>query len=213
MPDTTPPATASSSRFERRRAQTRQALVTAARGILAETGESTASIQEIAERADVGFGSFYNHFETKTALFDAAVADALDDYGQLIDDVTGHIEDPAELFAASVRLTLRLAALHPEITQILRLRGLQHIYSDTGLGPRALRDLVKGRESGRFSIDDPAIALSAVGGAVIGLLQLNTVTSLDARAGDQMAELVLRMLGLPPAEAREIAARPLPELP
>ena len=213
MSDTTASTTASVSRFERRRAHTRKALITAARAILAETGEGNASIQEIAERADVGFGSFYNHFETKTALFDAAVADALDDYGQLIDEVAGHIEDPAELFAASVRLTLRLAALHPEITQIMRLRGLQHIYADTGLGPRALRDLAKGQQAGRFRIEDPAIALSAVGGAIIGLLQLNTVAELDDRAGEQMAELVLRMLGLPLDEARDLATRPLPQLP
>ena len=213
MPDATTSTTASASRFERRRAHTRKALIAAARAILAESGESNASIQEIAERADVGFGSFYNHFETKTALFDAAVADALDDYGQLIDELTGHIQDPAELFAASFRLTLRLAAAHPQITQILRLRGLQHIFADTGLGPRALRDLVKGQESGRFRIEDPAIALSAVGGALIGLLQLNTVTSLDTRAGEQMAELVLRMLGLPLDEARDLATRPLPDLP
>ncbi|HTJ68451.1 MAG TPA: TetR/AcrR family transcriptional regulator [Actinospica sp.] len=213
MPDAPTPTAPAASRFERRRAHTRNALVKAARQILAETGETNASIQEIAERADVGFGSFYNHFETKTALFDAAVADALDEYGQLIDDVTGDIEDPAELFAASIRLTLRLAALHPEITQILRLRGLQYVHADVGLGPRALRDLVKGRESGRFRIDDPVIALSAVGGAVIGLLQLNTVAALDARAGEQMAELVLRMLGLPLDEAHELAARSLPELP
>ncbi len=209
MPDTTTPT----SRFERRRAHTRNALISAARQILAETGESSASIQEIAERADVGFGSFYNHFETKTALFDAAVADALDEYGQLIDELTRDIEDPAELFAASIRLTLRLAALHPENTQILRLRGLQYVHAETGLGPRALRDLVKGRDCGRFRIEDPVIALSAVGGAIIGLLQLNTVAELDDRAGQQMAELVLRMLGLPPDEARDLAARPLPELP
>jgi AcrR family transcriptional regulator len=213
MPDATTSTTSAGSRFERRRAHTRNALVKAARQILAETGETNASIQEIAERADVGFGSFYNHFETKTALFDAAVSDALDEYGQLIDDVTADIEDPAELFAASVRLTLRLAALHPEITQILRLRGLQHVHAEVGLGPRALRDLLKGQESGRFQIDNPAIALSAVGGALVGLLQLNTVAELDAAAGEQMAELVLRMLGLPLDEARELATRALPELP
>jgi AcrR family transcriptional regulator len=210
MQDTTPrPA----SRFERRRARTRQALITAARQILAETGESTASIQEIAERADVGFGSFYNHFETKTALFDAAVADALEEFGQLFDGLTEGIEDPAERFAASVRLTLRLAAFHPEITQIMRLRGLVHLHEDIGLSPRALRDLTSGRESGRFKIEDPAIALSAVGGAMLGLLQLNAVTELDDHTGEQMAELILRMLGIPVDEARELAARPLPELP
>ncbi|MBR7825972.1 TetR/AcrR family transcriptional regulator [Actinospica sp. MGRD01-02] len=201
------------SRFERRRAHTRNALVKAARQILAETGDTNASIQEIAQRADVGFGSFYNHFDTKAALFEAAVADALDEYGQLVDELNRDIEDPAELFAASIRLTLRLAVLHPEITQILRLRGLQYVHAEVGLGPRALRDLVKGQKAGRFHIDNPAVALSAVGGAVVGLLQLNSVADLDAHAGEEMAELVLRMLGLPLEEARKLATRPLSELP
>ncbi|GHI01776.1 TetR family transcriptional regulator [Streptomyces cellostaticus] len=209
----TPDSPASANRFERRRARTRQALIAAARQILAETGETSASIQEIADRADVGFGTFYNHFETKNDLFDAAVGDTLEEYGQLLDSVTEGIDDPAAVFAASVRLTLRLAASHPEITQILRLRGLPHINAPTGLGPRALRDLEVGKASGRFTFEDPLVALSAVGGALIGLLQLNAARDLDAAAGEQMAEMILRMLGLPAGEAHEISTRPLPELP
>jgi DNA-binding transcriptional regulator YbjK len=50
------------NRFERRRAETRQALVRVARTILADSGGADASIRAIAERADVGFGSCYNHF-------------------------------------------------------------------------------------------------------------------------------------------------------
>ncbi|MFD0274082.1 TetR/AcrR family transcriptional regulator [Kitasatospora sp. NPDC127111] len=204
---------ASANRFERRRARTRQALIAAAREILAETGETSASIQEIAERADVGFGTFYNHFETKNDLFDAAVGDALEEYGQLLDSVTEGIDDPAAVFATSIRLTLRLAASHPEITQILRLRGLPHINAATGLGPRALRDLEVGKASGRFTFDDPLVALSAVGGALIGLLQLNSAGDLGAEAGEQLAEMILCMLGLPADEAHEISTRPLPDLP
>ncbi|GHF34215.1 MULTISPECIES: TetR/AcrR family transcriptional regulator [Streptomyces] len=204
---------AGANRFERRRARTRQALIAAARQILAETGETSASIQEIAARADVGFGTFYNHFETKNDLFDAAVGDALEEYGQLLDSVTEGIDDPAAVFAARVRLTLRLAASHPEITQILRLRGLPHINAATGLGPRALRDLEIGKASGRFTFEDPLVARSAVGGALIGLLQLNSTRDLDAEAGEHMAEMILRMLGLPADEAHGIATRPLPDLP
>lgn len=208
MQQSTPPP----NRFERRRIQSRQALVAAARQILAETGKTAASIQEIAERADVGFGTFYNHFATKAELFDAAVTDALEEYGQLLDKVTAGIDDTAETFSASVRLTLVLASTHPEIAQIVRLRGMSQIHAESGLAPRALRDLDVGKRSGRFAIDDPVIALSAVGGAIIGLLQLSTGAALDAKAGEQMAELILRMLGLPLDEAREIATRPLPEL-
>lgn len=208
QPSTAPPV----NRFERRRAQTRQALIGAARQILAEQGSTEVSIQVIAQRADVGFGTFYNHFETKDSLFDAAVADALEEYGQLLDAATEGIDDPAEIFAANVRLTLRLAASHPEVTGILRFRGLQHVHSGTGLGPRALRDLEVGKASGRFTITDTQVALSAVGGAVLGLVQLSATTELDDAAGEQMAEMILRMLGIPADEAHEVATRPVPDL-
>jgi hypothetical protein len=32
-------------------------------------------------KADVGFGPFYNHFSTKSELFEAAVADVLEELG------------------------------------------------------------------------------------------------------------------------------------
>ncbi|MFJ8075730.1 TetR/AcrR family transcriptional regulator [Streptomyces sp. NPDC096176] len=210
MPTPAPPK----NRFERRRAETRQALIRAARQILAETGDTSASIQAIAERADVGFGSFYNHFESKTELFDAAVTDALEEFGQVIDERVQGIEDPAELVAAGFRLTARMVDSHPELMRILRDRGLAHVHSDRGLSPRALRDLEIGIASGRFSCPNATTALSAVGGALISLVALRLApTDLDGdEAASDLAEMVLRMLGVPPDEAHEVTRRPLPDL-
>ncbi|MFJ6695347.1 TetR/AcrR family transcriptional regulator [Streptomyces sp. NPDC091272] len=203
---------ATPNRHERRRARSRQALVGAARAILAERGHTEVSIQEIADRADVGFGTFYNYFSTKSDLFDAAVTDALEEHGRLLDGVTAGLDDPAETLAVSLRLSIRLAPVHPELTRILCLRGLSQIHVPTGLGPRALRDLLEGRSRGRFHFENPQVALSAVGGALLGLLQLSTTCRLEPDAGDQLAELVLRMLRVPDTEAHEVAHRALPEL-
>ncbi|MFF8026998.1 hypothetical protein ACFZDJ_39040 [Streptomyces sp. NPDC007896] len=52
--------------------------------------------------------------------------------------------------------------------------GLPRIHADFGLGPRALRDIEKGNASGRFQVDSPLVALSAVGGSLLGLLQLKS---------------------------------------
>ncbi|MER5409381.1 TetR/AcrR family transcriptional regulator [Streptomyces sp. NPDC002769] len=210
MPTSAPPK----NRFERRRAETRQALVRAARQILAETGDTSASIQAIAERADVGFGSFYNHFESKTELFDAAVTDALDEFGQVIDERVQGIDDPAELVAAGFRLTARMADSHPEIMRILRDRGLAYIHSDRGLAPRALRDLENGIASGRFTCRNATTALSAVGGTLMSLVALRLARpGLDGdEAASDLAEMVLRMLGVPPDDAHQLTRRPLPDL-
>ncbi|WP_105967735.1 TetR/AcrR family transcriptional regulator [Streptomyces geranii] len=208
MPTSVPTA----NRFERRRAATRKALVDAARQILAETGETGVSIQVIADRADVGFGSFYNHFESKAQLFDAAVSDALEEFGQAIDEQLRETDDPAELVAAGFRLTARMADSHPDLMRILRHRGLAHIHSDKGSAPRARRDLERGIATGRFARVDPTVALSALGGTLLSLVELRfSRPDLDGEeAAASLAEMALRMLGLSDAEAREIARRPLP---
>lgn len=201
------------NRFERRRAATRKALVRAARQILAETGDTGGvSIQAIADRADVGFGTFYNHFESKTDLFDAAVSDALEEFGQAIDERLREIDDPAELVAAGFRLTARMADSHPDLMRVLRHRGFAHIHSDEGSAPRARRDLERGIAAGRFSPVDPAIALSAVGGALLSLVELRfSRPDLDGEeVAASLVEMALRMLGVPEDEARQIARRPLP---
>jgi len=210
MPTPAPP----SNRFERRRAETRRALVRAARQILAETGDTGASIQAIAERADVGFGSFYNHFESKTELFEAAVADALEEFGQAFDERLSGIDDPAELLTAGFRMSARMADSHPELMQVLRRRGLGHLHSDNGLARRALRDLDAGMTSGRFMAVDPMVALSALGGTLLSLTELRFARpEVDGdEAAANLAEMVLRMLGLSADDAHEVARRPLPDL-
>ncbi|MEU3514863.1 TetR/AcrR family transcriptional regulator [Streptomyces sp. NPDC006654] len=202
-----------SNRFERRRAETRGALVRAARQILAESGDTGASIQAIAERADVGFGSFYNHFDSKAELFETAVIDAFEEFGQAFDERLTGIDDPAELVGAGFRLSARMADSHPELMQVLRRRGLGHIHSGNGLARRALRDLQAGIASGRFTTPDPVVALSALGGTLLALVELRFARpEVDGdEAAANLAEMVLRMLGLPADDAHEVARRPLPD--
>ena len=65
------------NRLERRKHRTRMALVRAAQVLIAE-GRLNVPVLEITKAADVGMGSFYNHFDSKEQLFDAAVGDVLD---------------------------------------------------------------------------------------------------------------------------------------
>ncbi len=73
-------------------------------------GKLTAPILEITQAADVGMGSFYNHFQTKEELFHAAVEEALDRHGAVLDELTADLDDPAQIFAQSFRLTGRCIA-------------------------------------------------------------------------------------------------------
>src|ERR1700742_2774667 len=124
------------NRLERRKQRTRAALIQAAQALIA-AGRLNVPVLEITQAADVGMGSFYNHFESKEELFATAVADVLDSHGALLDQLTESIDDPAETFACSFRLTGRLFRRRPQESQILLVTGLTLMSLERGLGPRA----------------------------------------------------------------------------
>jgi len=201
------------NRLERRKQRTRAALIRAAQGFIA-AGKLNVPVLEITQAADVGMGSFYNHFDSKEELFEAAVADVLDNHGALLDQLTESIEDPAETFACSFRLTGRLFRRRPQESQILLVTGLSLMSSERGLGPRALRDIQLATAAGRFTVDDPALALALAGGALLGLGKLlqDEPNRDDAAAADRVTEGVLQLFGLSADEAHEICTRPLPDI-
>lgn len=201
------------SRLDRRRARTRAALIEAAQAFLAED-RTNVSVLEITQAADVGLGSFYNHFESKEELYQAAVDQVLEAHGELMDRVTEGVDDPAEVFARAFRLTGRLHRQLPGASQVMLHHGPGMILSERGLGPRALRDIKAATKAGRFKIGDPELALVAAGGAVLGLgqLLLEQPGRDAAKAADELTADLLRMFGIDADEAREICRRPLPEL-
>ncbi|MEV6238517.1 TetR/AcrR family transcriptional regulator [Lentzea sp. NPDC051838] len=201
------------NRLERRKARTRAALVRAAQDFIAH-GKLNAPILEITQSADVGMGSFYNHFESKEDLFHAALEDALDTFGQVLDSHTGDLDDTAHVFAQSFRLTGRLHRRLPELSKVLLHNGFELTRSGRGLAPRARRDIDAALAAGRFTVADPEMALVVVAGAVLALGQLLHAEPErdDAATTDQVAEDLLRMLGVPPDEARDISRRPLPDV-
>lgn len=200
------------SRLERRRARTRSALIAAAQQLLAE-GRTNVSVLEITQAADVGLGSFYNHFESKEQLFSAAVDDVLEAHGELMDRVTADVDDPAEVFARAFRLTGRLHRRVPAMSKVVLHHGVGAILADRGLGPRALRDIRAAKAAGRFTVGDPELALMAAGGAMLCLGQLLHAQPDrdDAAAADELTADLLRMFGLSAEEAHDICTRPLPD--
>ena len=202
------------SRLDRRKARTRQALTDAAVRLIAEGRGDRASIQEITEEADIGFGSFYNHFDTKEQLFQTASEEVLERWGQMIDRASAGISDPAELLAVGLRISGRLGWTHPEIAGFLAGVGLDLLDIPGGLAPRALRDIQAGQASGRFIAAEAEIALSAAAGGLLGLLRMcqRHPERVNETTVDEFAEAVLRLLGVPAPEAARLVALPLPAI-
>jgi len=200
------------NRLDRRKARTRAALIRAAQTLIAE-GRTNVPILEITKAADVGMGSFYNHFETKEQLFDAAVESVMDAYGHLLDTLTQSIEDPAEVFATSFRLAGRLHRREPELSKVLLNNALRLLSAEDGLAPRARRDIQAGIDAGRFEVDDVDLAVTMAAGALFCLGQLlhDQPDRDDAAAADHLAEDLLRTFGIPAEQAERICSLPLPD--
>jgi AcrR family transcriptional regulator len=201
------------NRVARRKQRTRAALISAAQSFIA-AGKLNVPVLEITQAADVGMGSFYNHFDSKDELFDAALTEVLDAHGALLDELTTSLEDPAEAFARSFRLTGRLFRQRPQESKVLLASGLALLNSDRGVAPRARRDVGAGVAAGRFHVEDLTLAMAVVGGALLGLGQLlqDDPQRDDGVAADTVTEHVLQLLGMAADEAHRICQLPLPDL-
>src|SRR6201997_5227475 len=182
---------AADNRLERRKMQTRAALIRAGQTFIA-AGKLNVPVLEITQAADVGMGSFYNHFDSKEQLFQAALNEISDSFGALLDRLPP-ADDPAELFARSFRLTVRWLRRRPDEVRVLLNVGLGQLLSDRGLAPRARRDITAANQIGRFQIHDLELAVTLAAGALFGLIQLrhDQPERDDARAADRLAQDLL----------------------
>ena len=193
-------------RGDRRRARTRHKLIGAAREFLSEPGYVDRSIAEITDAADIGLGSFYNHFESKDELYTAAVNEVLDEHGALLDATSGDDSDPAASLAVAIGSTARLVLTHPEMAQILARQGMAILDVDSGLIPRVSKLLAVGIKNGRFVASDPQILLTAIVGALLGALHLWIREPADVNDEwcDELTERLLVLCGIDAAVAAQL---------
>ncbi len=196
-------------RRDRRRLETRARLLGAARSVMARVGYERASIATIAEEADLGFGTFYSHFESKEAIFQALVELAVTRRNQLVGEVTARATDPAERVAIALAVLVELAAREPELTRCL----LEARRTEDNPGAQALvarlRELVAdGCAAGRFRVPDPRAALVAAVGSLRALCNAVAHGELLGPVAMQCsAELGLRLLGIEGNEAARLASQ------
>jgi len=199
---------------ERKAAATRRRLLDAARDLMAEGGPEGVTIGGLTARAEIGLGTFYNYFDSRDAIIDAVIFDIVESLGQRLDLMSAGIEDAAEVYSFSVRHMMKTAFSDPVWGWFLVRLGTAHDGLVETLGPRASRDIQYGVDTGRFAVDDVALASAMTFGSLLSAMRIHLED--DDRLKDPSgpyAEHLLRMVGIPVDEAREIAHRELPALP
>jgi AcrR family transcriptional regulator len=208
--DTVPKMTPPSDRHARRREATRRKLIEATKTLIGRDGVDNIRIQEITDEADVGFGSFYNHFPSKEAIVETVLAETIGAQGTDIDALTSGLDDPAEIVSVAHRSFVRRARSDPDWGWLLLRLDVSHNVLIAALGPHARRDLRNGIKTGRFTVPHELIALYDTGGALLSVMRAVLDGAAPKDADIHHAEGILRLLGLPPDQAAEVARRPLP---
>jgi AcrR family transcriptional regulator len=201
----------------RKREATRARLLAAAFEVMAESGVDAAKIKDITDRADVGFGTFYNYFETKDHLASAVLDCIIDDLGRRNVFSTQGLrrEDPVLVFPVSTRLVIREAAKTP-IWQWWALRpDLLVDRLRDGFGPFAKRDMRDCVERGIFQIDEGEIdqAWALVCWIIVGGIHDIVVGTRPIESDGFVVQAVVALLGLDFAAARRVSNAVLPRYP
>ena len=215
-------------RGARRKRETRARLLEAALALVATKGFEHVTINEITEAADVGFGSFYNHFESKEALHAALVDWVIEEFGERLDALVSGLADPAEVVAVCVRHTLLRARREPVWGRFLIREGFSDRALHLGMHRRLRRDSEMGIAAGRFAAADPFMSHVSVAGIVLAAIAAELNVAAPGRSAaepdqdqdvaqehlaERAAVAVLQTLGLGRAEAEHVARRPLPAAP
>ena len=199
-------------RVERRRARVRQRILEVVEKLTEARGIDDVTIDDIAEAADVARRTFYHYFESKHDVLVPIARARTRALNRRIDRSVENVDDPAELIAIALRHTLRSMPEDPLCAWFIFRSGLPQQRLLEVIGESGQRDVGRGLQSGRFAIANPAAVRSLLSGAVIGALSGRLEGALDDVDLDDAVEYLLRLLGVPSAEAKEIAHRPLPPL-
>ena len=192
-----------------RRGLTRQRLIDAALVMLADSTLEAASILDLAKAAGVSNGTFYNYFQTRDQLVEAAAAQLSEQMALQLRKAFAGVDDPADRIVIAARTFMQRAGKEPVFGwALLKLVGTLPQLSER-IRQSILLDLREGRAKGRFHFSSEAAAADMVlGTLIVGIRSL-----LERREGEGhirgIGEVSLVGLGMGLGEAQAVVKRQL----
>ena len=204
-------------RAARRRMQTRIKLLEAGHAVMSEVGVEAAAINEITERADVGFGTFYNYFDSKDALASDVLDCVIHNLGQRNDLAMTEIgeTEPVRIVANSVRLVVREIVSEPVWAWWVDQPKLLVDRLRQGHRSFGHRDFRMAIASGDFVLvgDDLEFAWGQLNWLLAGGVRDIYQGLHPVECERQIVEAILRLLGVAHDKASDAVARELPSYP
>lgn len=208
---------AAKTRISRRRLQTRSRLLQAAYQVMSTKGVDAATIQEITDCAQVGFGTFYNYFKSKDEVAACLLDCIIQDMARRNELATESFKltDPARVMPVSWRLTLRAAIKDPFWRWWVLRPDLLSDRVRRAFEPYGTRDMRLAIKAGRYSVQDSAV--EATWGIMIWIVVGGLCDVISGRYPEDheryVVEMITRVAGASASQARELVADPLPVYP
>ena len=193
------------TRGHKKKARTRQLLLDTALDVLAEQGEAF-TVADLAGRAGVSHGTFYNYFSDRDELVEALVPHIVSRFAdRMAVEVTD--TDPAARIARITASGLEMAIREPHTVRVaLRIDAVQQGLVADGPFAHFGQDLADGYATGRFlgSLDDGTVDL-VLGGLLFSARRIiDGEHSADYRIS--ILQRVLQALGIDAEEAAALAS-------
>jgi AcrR family transcriptional regulator len=196
-----------------KRERTRSSLIAAAYRVFARKEADAVTIDEIIAEAAVARGTFYNYFQTREEVLTAVAAALSDEMNHSIWAQSAEIADPAQRMAIAMRQFLHQAMRDSTWGWVIVRFGLVAAPLSETIKTGVTTDLEAGMRLGRFQVDNKQAAIDLILGT--GLMAMRTILGgySESDYPEQIAELILKTLGVEGEEAHSIAFQILEPLP
>lgn len=196
-----------------KRERTRNQLLVAAQTLLLERSAGALSISDVAHKADVSNGTFYNYFDSIDALIDNLALLFTLTHAMHVAPLVARAHDAAEIFSLTTRQTLRFMVGPTAYGRYLFDVGLPLDRFTSGLHARLAVDVQAGVTSRVFTVKDNAVTVSLLVGALVGLALDVHRGRLAAGSIDEATERLMQLLGVRAQKARRLAHAPFAPMP
>jgi AcrR family transcriptional regulator len=185
-------------------ARNRAAILNATLVVLAERGKD-ATVEEVAEQAEIALSTVYKHFKNKEELIIETILDSFQKWEANAELKAKDIKDPLERFIYPMRLWMRLGETHPH-----HAKTLVNYYDVVAkiamlLQAKIVNNIEELSKAKLITVDDPLVAGRNIYAVMTNTLYIQTTQPKSpANVGDNAIRVALSMLGISDAKAKKL---------
>ncbi|WP_296322114.1 TetR/AcrR family transcriptional regulator [Reyranella sp.] len=190
-----------------KRERTRRQIIEAAIEVMAEQGPAKASVQEIAARAKVTTGTFYNHFTSKAEIVEAVAGWFSTTMLEAAQDAHLAFHTGAERMVDGCRRYLRIARENPPTAMLILELATTSPRMLKAIGKFVLADVRLGIRQKEFAIFSEQAAVDLVHGYIMLAMRHIALRQPSSSYERSVVATILQGLGVPSQRALALAGR------